>query len=203
MLKPMLTKVLQHVMAQNSWAAEILMPFAGQSIRFEISPVAANLTVLENGSLAMSGESPSIDATVKIPFLIAMRMLANDDLASHQIEMSGNTELVVAVTKVLRNMSWEVEEDLSKVVGDVAAYQMANAARKTIVEVKTQSLNLAQMATEYWQEENPLIAKKIHLERFSQEVNTLREDVDRFDKRLEKLASLMKQSLIKQAPSGE
>lgn len=188
MLKPALTKVLQHVMSQNSWAAPLLQPFAGQSIRFEIPPVAANLTILEDGSMAMSGESPSIDASVKIPFLVALRMLANDEQASQAVQIDGNTELVVVVTKVLRNMSWQVEEDLSNVVGDVAAYQISHFARQTAANIKTQSLNLAQMASEYWQEENPLLAKQVHIERFNQAVNTLREDVDRLEKRLDKLA---------------
>lgn len=188
MLKPALTKVLQHVMSQNSWAAPLLQPFAGQSIRFEIPPIAANLTILEDGSMAMSGESPSIDASVKIPFLVALRMLANDEQASQAVHIEGNTELVVVVTKVLRNMSWQVEEDLSNVVGDVAAHQISNLARQTAAGIKAQSLNLAQMASEYWQEENPLLAKKVHIERFNEAVNTLREDVDRLEKRLDKLA---------------
>ena len=44
------------------------------------------------------------------------------------------------------------------------------------------------MLFEYWQEEKPLIAKKRHVEQFNQDVDTLRADVDRMEKRLEKLA---------------
>jgi ubiquinone biosynthesis protein UbiJ len=43
------------------------------------------------------------------------------------------------------------------------------------------------MLAEYWLEEQPLIAKKRHLEEFSTEVDALRNDVDRLAKRLEKL----------------
>jgi ubiquinone biosynthesis protein UbiJ len=43
------------------------------------------------------------------------------------------------------------------------------------------------MLTEYWQEEQPLIAKKRHVEKFIQEVDQLRDDVARLEKRLAKL----------------
>jgi ubiquinone biosynthesis protein UbiJ len=46
---------------------------------------------------------------------------------------------------------------------------------------------MTEMLTEYWQEENPLIAKKRHVENFVEEVDHLRDDVDRLEKRIEKL----------------
>jgi ubiquinone biosynthesis protein UbiJ len=43
------------------------------------------------------------------------------------------------------------------------------------------------MLTEYWQEENPLIAKKRHVVAFVKDVDQLRDDVERLEKRIEKL----------------
>ena len=43
------------------------------------------------------------------------------------------------------------------------------------------------MLAEYWQEEKNVLAKKRHVEQFNTEVDTLRGDVARFEKRLEKL----------------
>ena len=50
------------------------------------------------------------------------------------------------------------------------------------------------MASEYWQEEKPLIAKKRHVEQFNNDVDTLRADVERTEKRLEKLTAKIKAS---------
>ena len=44
------------------------------------------------------------------------------------------------------------------------------------------------MAAEYWTEERPLIAKRAHVEQFAHEVDQLRGDVERLEKRLEKLS---------------
>ena len=53
--------------------------------------------------------------------------------------------------------------------------------------IKDTSTNLAEMLSEYWQEEMPVIAKIRHVAQFNSEVDTLRADVARFEKKLRKL----------------
>ena len=48
------------------------------------------------------------------------------------------------------------------------------------------------MVSEYWQEEMPMIAKKRHVEEFVAQVDTLRADVERAEKRLDKLLAQIK-----------
>ncbi len=195
MIKPMLTHLLAHVVSQNTWAKPMLLPFATKAVRFNMPPVSANLIVLEDGGLAMAGETAQAEAVVQISFSTVLRLLANDETATNGIHIEGNTELAATIAKVLRNMSWQVEEDLSKVMGDVAAHQTVQFGRNTLEGAKKQSINLAQMAAEYWQEEQPLIAKKRHVDNFLTEVDLLREDIERFEKRLEKLAEKLSNSL--------
>jgi ubiquinone biosynthesis protein UbiJ len=192
MLKPLLTQLLNHLINQNGWAREQLQPFAGGTVRFIIPPIGATVTVLEDGGLAMAGETAEPGATVTIPFSVALRLLADDEAANTLITLEGDTELAAALGKVLRNIQWEYEEDLSQLIGDVAAHQIGEFGREAVSEAKRQSLNVAQMFSEYWQEEQPLIAKKRHVENFLKEVDALREDVERFEKRLEKLAGEFK-----------
>lgn len=188
MLKPLLTRLLNHLINQNIWAKEQLQPFGGKTVRFSIPPISATLTVLENGSLAIAGDSALADASVTIPLPVAFRLLANDDAAATLATLEGDTELAAALAKVLRGISWEYEEDLSKIIGDIPAHQFSEFGRKAVSEVKSQGLNLMQMLTEYWQEEQPVIAKKRHVETFNQAVDTLREDSERLEKRIEKLS---------------
>jgi ubiquinone biosynthesis protein UbiJ len=49
------------------------------------------------------------------------------------------------------------------------------------------------MLSEYWQEQMPLIAKKQHVEEFNTEVDALRADVARFEKKLAKLTQSVSQ----------
>jgi ubiquinone biosynthesis protein UbiJ len=188
MFKPILTRLLNHLVTQNSWARQQLQPFASKSVLFKVPPVSATLTVLEDGGLAMAGESNQADATVTISAGVALRLLAKDEAANTLISIEGDTELATALAKVLRNMSWDFEEDLSRVIGDAPANQLAGFGRKAAAEAKRQTTNVVEMLAEYWQEEQPLIAKKRHVEQFVKDVDTLRDDVERFAKRLEKFS---------------
>ena len=188
MVKHILTRLLNHLVNQNAWAKDQLVPHGGKSVRFNIPPIHATLTVLEDGGLAMAGESATADATVTIPLPVALRLLANDDSATTLSTLEGDTELAATLAKVLRGMHWEYEEDLSRIIGDAPAHEISEFGRKTVAGVKKQTLNVAEMFSEYWQEEQPLIAKKRHVMQFIQDVDALRDDTDRLEKRLEKLA---------------
>jgi ubiquinone biosynthesis protein UbiJ len=104
-----------------------------------------------------------------------------------QVRIEGDTELAKAMAKVLQNMKWDYEEDLSRVIGDIPANKISAFAKSTAHEAKQQAVNFAEMAAEYWQEESPLIAKKRHVEDFVKKVDVLRDDVERLEKRLAKL----------------
>jgi ubiquinone biosynthesis protein UbiJ len=187
MLKPLVTRILNHLITQNNWARGELQPFSGQTVTIHLGPTNANLTILENGGLAMAGESSLSDAVISLSPSLALRILAKDVSASNQVQITGNTELAKALAKVLQGMRWDYEEDLSKIIGDIPATQANAFAKKTFSEAKSKVINMTEMLTEYWQEENPLIAKKRHVEAFVKDVDQLRDDVERLEKRIEKL----------------
>ena len=186
MLKPLATKILQHLISQNSWANALLQPFAGQSVQFNIAVLHSTLEILEDGSLSVAGETASPQASVTIPASILLRLLAKDESAKHHIIVEGDTHLASELGKVLSNMRWDATEDLSRVIGDIPAQKMADFASQTADTVKKTSINLAEMVSEYWQEEKPIIAKKTAVTTFIEEVDTLRADVARLEKRIDK-----------------
>ncbi len=190
MFKSMSTHVLQHLIAQNTWACSLLQPFAGKSVRITIAPVSSALVILEDGSLAMAGETNIPDASINIAPSLLLRLLAKDEAAKLQIEISGDTHLATALAKVFSHLRWDYEDDLSKLVGDVPANKIGSFARGSVQTIKDTGLNIASMLSEYWQEEKPMLAKKRHVEQFNSEVDRLRSDVERFEKRLQKLAKL-------------
>lgn len=191
MFKTFATRLLQHLLSQNIWTFVALQPFAGKSVQFRIAPITTTLVVLENGSLAIADESNKADAIVTISPSIALRLLAKDESAKTSINIEGDTHLATELSKVLQGISWDYEEDLSKLTGDITANKLGQWARDTTSGLKKQSINVAEMVSEYLQEEVPTIAKKRHIEHFLHEVDTLRESVERFEKRLNKLAEKM------------
>ncbi len=187
MLKALSTSFLQHLLTQNSWANALLQPYAGKAVQFDIASIKANIIILEDGGLAIAGETNIADATICISASLLLRLIAQDEAAKMQIVISGDTHLATEFAKVLSNMRWDYEDDLSKLVGDVSALKISQFGREAATGIKRNSIQLAEMLSEYWQEEKPMIAKKRHVEKFNAEVDTLRADVARFEKRLTKL----------------
>ena len=199
MLKSIATRFLQHLTNQNNWSRPHLQPFAAKVIQLDFTLIKVNLLILEDGSLAIAGDSynkgATPDASIYVPPSLALRLLAGDEAAKTQIKIEGDAHLATEFSKVLQNMRWDVEEDLSHVVGDIAASKISAASTAAYVTAKKQSINAAEMLSEYWQEEKPILAKKRHAESFNAEVDTLRSDVARFEKRLNKLAKLLESKL--------
>jgi ubiquinone biosynthesis accessory factor UbiJ len=187
MLKPLITHFLQHLTNQNEWSRPHLQPFAGKVVAFDFVLAKANLLILEDGSLALGGETHAPEANIHVPPSLALRLLAGDENAKMHIKIDGDAHLATEISKVLQHMRWDIEEDLSKVVGDIAAYKIGEVSKKSFAEVKKQSINAAEMLSEYWQEEKNILAKKRHVEQFNADVDTLKSDVARFSKRLQKL----------------
>ncbi len=197
MFKPLITKFLQHITNQNNWSRPYLTPFSGKIVQFDFVLLKANLLILEDGSLSLAGETAVADATVHIPPSLALRLLAKDEAAKMFIKIDGDTHLATEFGKVLQNMRWDIEEDLSHVMGDIAAFKIGELSKKAFAEMKQQSINAAEMLSEFWQEEKPILAKKSHLEQFNVDVDTLKSDVARLEKRFAKLNKKLAESVAK------
>ncbi len=196
MLNSLATRFLQHLTNQNNWSREHLLPFAGKVVQFEIAFIKTNLLILEDGSLSIAGETDAPEASIHLPPSLALRIIAGDESAKTQIKIDGDAHFAAELGKVLQHMRWDAEEDLSKVIGDIAANKSVAGSKKILAETKKQSVNLAEMLAEFWQEEKPILAKKRHVAQFNTDVDTLKSDVARLEKRLGKLTKKHQESHV-------
>lgn len=187
MFKPLAAEFLQHLTNQNNWSRKHLVAFAGKVLQFNIAFIKTNLLILEDGSLGLAPDHAVADAIIHIPPSLALRLIAKDEAAKLQIKIEGDAHLAAEVGKVLQQMRWDIEEDLSQIIGDIPANKIASFSKKTLAATKKQSVNLVEMLTEYWQEEKLILAKKWQVEKFNADVDTLRSDCARLEKRLAKL----------------
>jgi ubiquinone biosynthesis protein UbiJ len=187
MLKVAITRFLQHLIAQNTWANERLLPFAGKSLQCNIGFLREHLVILEDGQLAMAGETNLPDATITLTPSVLLRLMMQDESAKMDVNIAGDQHLAQGMAQVFANMRWDIEDDLSKVIGDIPANQLSEGAKHLASESKSATTNAIAMLTEYLQEEKPLLAKKMHVEKFNAEVDTLRAQLARAEKKFEKL----------------
>jgi ubiquinone biosynthesis protein UbiJ len=186
MLADLAARPINHVLARNSWALARLQPFAGRAARFECLPFAVTLSVRPDGQVDIASQVTP-DVTFRVPPGVALRLAARDEAAWREVSVTGDIQFAAAVDQVCRNLRWDAEEDLARFFGDIVAHRMVLAAG-TLQQWGAQATdNLARSFAEYWTEEQPLIAHAGDVEQFNRDVDRLRDDIARLEKRMENL----------------
>ncbi len=164
-----------------------LARFAGRTAVFHVGPLDAAFTVQTTGEVLAAVEGAAKDLEVRLsPFLLP-RLAARDEGAFRDVEMTGDADLAAEIAFLAKNLRWDVEEDLSKVVGDAAAHRAVGAASAAAGWGRDAAGRLAASAAEYFTEEAPLIASRVKVAGFVDEVSALRDAVERLEKRIENL----------------
>ena len=178
---------VNHVLRTAPLARERLARHAGRTVVVRIGPLSPAFTIQTTGEVtpALHGAPNDLDVRIS-PFLVP-RLMAREEAAWDDVEMNGDPELAREVAFIARNLTWDFEEDLSRVVGDIAAHRIASAARTLDGWARDAALRAAQGAAEYWTEESPLIASRVKVDGFVRDVSDLRDAVDRLEKRVESL----------------
>jgi ubiquinone biosynthesis protein UbiJ len=180
---------LNHLLRANSWARESLKPYAGKTVSVRCLPFAASLRIIDSGEVTPASAGTTPDAILTITPALLLRMATRDDTAWRDINVEGDTALASAVNHLWRHLRWDVEEDLSRVFGDVAAHRMTGSAQSMAQWAKMSGENLMRSFTEYWTEERPAVAAANDLAGFATDVDRLRDDLARLEKRISKLAA--------------
>jgi ubiquinone biosynthesis protein UbiJ len=186
---PVITAPINHVLRANSWACERLIPHAGRVVCINNPPFSFMVAVTNAGEVMDAAKDAAPDVTLHLTPGLMLRLMvsqARDASAWNEVKVEGNAEFAAAINHVARNLRWDVEEDLSRVVGDIAAHRMVETGRKLDQWARQGADNLTRSFSEYWTEERPLLARRMDVEQFNREVDALRDDVARVEKRIER-----------------
>ena len=190
MLDALAAAAINHLLQGAAWVRERMVPFAGASVRFHLPPASATFSIGEDGTLqpAASGVEPA--AIIRLTPALALRLaLLKDESARAEVEVEGDAALAAALTRILGALSWDVEEDLSRVVGDVAAHRIGLAGRALLDWQAALAANVARSVGEYLTEERAVVPGREALHLFAAAVDELRDDTQRLEKRIQRLSA--------------
>ena len=175
---------LNHLLEAAPWARDRLAPFAGRTWRVELTPLPdLAFVVREDGMLGSSDAlEPHLVVTLTPAALPALAR--RDETVVREMTFTGDAELAAALQYLARHLEWDVEEDLSRVVGDVAAHRIAGGARDFVAWQKEAAVRLGQNFAEYLTEEANVIAPQAEVAGFARAVDDLRDAVERLEKRI-------------------
>ena len=180
---------INHLLRATAWARAELARHAGKTARFELVPFAVSVTVLDGGEVAPAAAADVPAVTCRLTPGLMLRLAARDESAWTEIEVTGDADFAATLNELARTVRWDVEEDLARVFGDIAAHRIAETGR-TFQRWGERSLeNTARSFAEYWTEEQPLIASTHAVKQFVRDVDALRDDAARLEKRVENLSN--------------
>jgi ubiquinone biosynthesis accessory factor UbiJ len=124
--------LLNYVLAQEPQAMQRLVRQKGRVVHAQWRGWAYRLQITPAGLLDLADEYAKADLTLVLtqesPTEIA-RALAQGKKPAVRIE--GDVQLAAEVNWLADHVRWDVEEDLSRIIGDVAAHRVCDAARAT------------------------------------------------------------------------
>lgn len=182
-LKPVVD-LLNRQIAESTPAREICERLDGNTIAVRVrnTALSAAMTVNEGRLDLTTLEVSEPDAAIT-GSLLSLARLAGDAgeelIRSGQVELVGDAIVANDFRELLRYARPDVEEGLSRVVGDAAANSIGTALRSAGQWGKAARDTLRQNVGEYLQEESRSVPSRYEFDEFSADVNTLRDDIDR------------------------
>jgi ubiquinone biosynthesis accessory factor UbiJ len=183
---------LNHLLEADPWARERLAGFPGETLELRAPPLPALRFAIRPGglldSVAAQGE-PTVALTFRAQalFALARHGVALERRLLEGVEVRGNPRLATEVLALLRHLDWDAEEDLSRLVGDVAAHRIGQAGRDLAAWQADATRRLAASLADYAAQEKGWLVHRSELEEFAEVLGRLREQTQGIDARVRRL----------------
>ena len=188
-----LETVINRYLALDPEMLDKMAAFSGKVIKLDILGLNKELYLFPDArgvqvSMQYDGEADTILRGSLIS-LFKMGMVSNaaNMLLKGEVEISGDTRLGHQFKNVFSQMDIDWSEPLAKLVGDAAAYQIQQAGKQIGRWGKDTASSVSTSFSEYLQEESRDVVTETELQMFNDEVDKLRNDMDRLAAKLQQL----------------
>jgi len=177
---------LNHLLRQTPGAAEMLRKHAGQNVRFDLALAQFDFRIADDGYFSEAVvDTP--DAVIRPTGAMLSRLPWFGREALRLADYSGDPALLATLDRVFKQLDWDVEADLAPIVGDIAAHRLHALGREALAGLRQTAAALGVNASEYVIEEAELMARRVDVDRFNRDVDTLADAAARLEARLARL----------------
>lgn len=190
MLTATLGNVLNRGLPRSPRARQLCAELSGKSVAIVIRDIA-RFRVASNGlQLIVTRDETPADATITGGPLSLLALSGESGqvvLQRGDVTVSGETETAQAFRELAQLLRPDLEEELSLLVGDVAAHQLGRLARLTAGWGRRAADTTLKNLSEYLGHERADLVPRNEGEQFLRGVDQVREGVDRLQARLDVL----------------
>jgi ubiquinone biosynthesis accessory factor UbiJ len=128
---------LNHVLGQEGQAQDRLRRQKGKCVRLQWGDFHLTLAPTPAGLLERVNPATAPDLAVTVsqtsPLALVQTVLAGDKPA---VDIRGDVQLAAEVAWLVDNLRWDLEEDLSRLVGDGPAHALARLGRTLVTALR-------------------------------------------------------------------
>ncbi len=188
-------RLLDRLIAESTPARRAAAALEGRSIAVEVSGAGLEIHCgVEDGGVSLSLE-PGRPADVRVratPLeLVSLARASADELKTARTRLEGDVHVAEKFAELARLARPDLEDELSRFVGDIAAHETAELARRLGAYAARARRALELDAAEYLQEEQRVLPGPLEVAAFTADVDRLRDDVERAAARLERIETAL------------
>ena len=186
------TDLLNRGLPRSPRARELCREIAGKRVGVEVRGFRRLVIESDGGSLQLArDEGLPADAELSGGPLSLLALAGPSPEAVLQrgdVTISGDAELAQKFRELAMLLRPDVEEELSRAIGDVPAHQIGRFARAAMGWTRRAAETTVQNAAEFFAHEKRDLVPRAEGDQYLKGVDRLREDVDRLEARLDLLA---------------
>lgn len=183
----LLPAFINHQLANEPWALERLLKHAGAQVHLGIGPLNLRLLIDEHGHFSAGDETQGADVTLSLPNDVLPKFIFDREALFSAVRISGSADIAESLAFVLRNLRWDIEGDMAGLIGDIPARRLTRMGAGAAEQLKHSIKRAGENFVEYATEDSALLTSTQRIQIFVRDVDTLRDDVARLEKRLSRL----------------
>lgn len=188
-------KLVNRVLSDYPAARQRLQVHEGKVIASQVGPVETRMRITRTGEMELVGETgagtpaQTPDVSLSVPLSLLPRLATKDPAALSQIVFTGDSELAATLSDIARNVEWDIESDLSCVVGDAVAHRVVASAQRAHEWRVDAGQRITANVAEYLTEERRAFVTARELEALTLQNESLRDDIARLEARVAKAST--------------
>jgi ubiquinone biosynthesis protein UbiJ len=185
-------RALNKLLQREPWAQGRLGRHAGKTVRFVVAALSLNLTIDVQGTVqaADPGIVPDVTLTIsrdKLSDLVATLRQGDAESIAAIMHVQGDAGLATVVSELARDLRWDVEDELSGIVGDVAALRLLSGARALFGGLRTSANRAVHNLSEYASEESGMLVSRSAYELWVEQLSPFERRLEALEERVTRL----------------
>jgi ubiquinone biosynthesis accessory factor UbiJ len=187
MTPSLIPAIFNHLLAAEPWAQRKLAAHAAKVACVDTGLLAIRLKVAADGMLETAPQDAMPNVTIRVKPVDLPLMAQHRERAFSYVKVDGDADFANAISQLVQGLRWEAEEDLARFVGDIAANRIVAGAKAAGGVAVATHRKVTENLAEYFLDENPMLMRPFAVQEFADAVTTLRNDLERLSKRVERL----------------